>query len=158
SKIAPKDIGLTPADQGMQRICKKYLERHEWELDRYRPFAFSVYSGPPRPARAVNTHLAMPANPGGGAAERWAILAGGAPFSPTVPVTPGALSCVTVEDNTIPEAIGGRRLEFARWLARADNPVTARSMVNRIWQFHFGRGIVATPNNFGAMGSKPTHP
>ncbi|MBW3623753.1 MAG: DUF1553 domain-containing protein [Armatimonadetes bacterium] len=52
----------------------------------------------------------------------------------------------------------GRRLHLARWLADPRNPQTARVMVNRIWQHHFGEGIVRTPNDFGAMGEKPTHP
>ena len=52
----------------------------------------------------------------------------------------------------------GRRLALADWIASSDNPLTARVMVNRIWQHHFGRGIVGTPNNFGRMGEQPTHP
>ena len=52
----------------------------------------------------------------------------------------------------------GRRLAFAEWVASPDNPLTARVMANRIWQHHFGRGIVGTPNNFGTMGERPTHP
>ncbi|MBI2925093.1 MAG: DUF1553 domain-containing protein [Verrucomicrobia bacterium] len=57
----------------------------------------------------------------------------------------------------IPEGASGR-LEFAQWLTRPDNPLTARVMVNRIWQHHFGQGIVATPSNFGLRGEAPTHP
>jgi mono/diheme cytochrome c family protein len=49
----------------------------------------------------------------------------------------------------------GRRLALANWIAGADNPLTARVMVNRIWQHDFGRGIVATPNDFGHMGERP---
>ncbi|MDC0175441.1 DUF1553 domain-containing protein, partial [Planctomycetaceae bacterium] len=54
--------------------------------------------------------------------------------------------------------LDGRRLALARWIANDNNPLAARSIVNRIWQHHFGRGLVHTANNFGARGSKPTHP
>lgn len=53
---------------------------------------------------------------------------------------------------------GSGRLELAEAIASKENPLTARVMVNRIWQFHFGRGLVGSASNFGALGEKPTHP
>lgn len=50
------------------------------------------------------------------------------------------------------------RMELARWLASPEHPLTARVIVNRVWTWHFGRGIVATPDNFGLLGEAPTHP
>jgi hypothetical protein len=57
-----------------------------------------------------------------------------------------------------PTCAGSGRLELARWIAGRDNPLTARVMANRIWQHHFGEGIVRTPSNFGRRGERPTHP
>ncbi len=56
------------------------------------------------------------------------------------------------------EPTSGKRRALAEWLTAHDNPVTPRVMANRLWQFHFGRGIVPTPNDFGKLGEPPTHP
>jgi hypothetical protein len=93
------------------------------------------------------------------------ILGGGSLEAPQHPVEPGVLSGtglavdITASDPwRLPDGLQGRRLALARWIANDRNPLTARSIVNRIWQHHFGQGIVRTANNFGAKGSKPTHP
>ena len=74
----------------------------------------------------------------------------------------GALSCVPALESPFrlddPRNEGERRAALAKWISSPENPLTWRSIVNRIWQYHFGRGIVDTPSDFGRMGSKPTHP
>jgi mono/diheme cytochrome c family protein len=78
-------------------------------------------------------------------------------------VSPGVLSVATDGEWNFPAPPASatssfRRAGFAEWMTNADNPLTARVMVNRIWQNHFGEGIVRTPSNFGKMGERPTHP
>src|SRR5439155_13114309 len=84
-------------------------------------------------------HLAPPVGPG-----TLAELATPRPFAWAPPVNDAKTS--------------GRRLAFARWLTQPDHPLTARVQVNRVWLHHFGRGIVATPENFGRTGAPPSHP
>ncbi|WP_294384020.1 PSD1 and planctomycete cytochrome C domain-containing protein [Prosthecobacter sp.] len=153
----PKLVGFTPEDFGNERVARKGLERLKWELDRYEPFAFSVYDGRTPQMVSVNQPMRMPKDRmTEGELEQTAILGGGDPFSPTKPVKPGVLSIL----NTIefPDAIEGRRTMLANWIASADNPLTTRTIVNRLWLWHFGQAIAGNPNNFGSTGKKPTHP
>jgi hypothetical protein len=82
------------------------------------------------------------------------------------PIEPGVIEvlrgssadCLTLPDPSSFPASTGRRAALAAWLGDARNPLSARVYVNRIWQQHFGRGIVETANDFGTMGAQPTHP
>jgi hypothetical protein len=71
---------------------------------------------------------------------------------------PKRFPLVLVGNRQPPIAQGSGRRELADWLADAGNPLPARVMVNRIWQWHFGEGIVRTPSNFGKVGERPSHP
>lgn len=82
----------------------------------------------------------------------------GEPLAQREQVEPGtvaALGKLAISEAT-PEQ--QRRLALAEWMASKDNPLTARVIVNRLWQFHFGKGLVATPSDFGRAGVPPTHP
>ncbi|MSU61660.1 MAG: DUF1553 domain-containing protein [Pedosphaera sp.] len=92
-----------------------------------------------------------------GKAADVAIQRRGEPADPG-PVVPRCVPEVLAGQNSLhiaPNASG--RLEFARWLTRPDNPLTARVMANRIWQHHFSQGLVTTPNNLGLRGNVPVH-
>lgn len=95
--------------------------------------------------------------------EQTQVLIRGNPGAPGDAVEPGfplVLTSAAPEIRERPAADGtsGKRRALAEWLTSSENPLTSRVMVNRIWQFHFGRGIVPTPNDFGKLGEPPTHP
>ena len=90
------------------------------------------------------------------------LLERGSVDAPLHPVEPGAVTSIEalparfeLEEGQ-PE--GARRAALADWIVDKRNPLTWRSIVNRVWRHHFGRGLVDTPNDFGRMGEKPTHP
>jgi mono/diheme cytochrome c family protein len=157
-QVPPRHLGFTPQDFGLERIAAKGLERLAWEFDRYEPVAFSVYDGPTPDVKAVLAPPRLPQDPTAGTLEQVAILAGGDAFTPTQPVAPSVLSVVAGEAPPLPRTMTGRRLALADWIASPRNPLTARVLVNRVWQWHFGQALAGNPNNFGATGKKPTHP
>jgi hypothetical protein len=90
------------------------------------------------------------------------VLMRGSVDNPGAFASPGALSLVEglkpVFDSGLVAPEGERRADLARWITSRDNMLAWRSIVNRVWHYHFGTGIVDTPNDFGRMGSLPTHP
>ncbi len=167
-KLPPRNIGLTAAEIGIVKVGQKNVARTNFEMKKFEPYAMSVYTGPtPKQAQRSGTMMAMPkpASEDRGY-ESAHILTGGDPFSRGEKVTPGVFSALPGSNdaieatpwNTIPQSPDGRRLAFARWLANPQNALVPRSIVNRIWSYHFSRGIAGNPNNFGAMAKKPTHP
>jgi mono/diheme cytochrome c family protein len=90
------------------------------------------------------------------------LLARGQVTSPGREVGPGALSMLSFQPARFVLPIdapeGERRAVLARWITDPNNPLTWRSIVNRVWQYHFGAGLVTTPNDFGLNGAKPSHP
>lgn len=91
------------------------------------------------------------------------VLMRGSPHAPGDEVTPGFPSVLSPPEVTMPSVpdgatTSGRRMVLADWMTSPDNPLTARVMVNRIWQYHFGRGIVRSSSDFGFQGTPPTHP
>jgi len=127
--------------------AKDEAQRLNELVARYKPMAYAVEDLVPPDVPAIpETHL----------------LKGGELDSKGAVVEPGFLEAVEgkAEPAKIPFRGGssGRRTALAEWIASKDNPLTARVMVNRIWQHHFGQGLVRTPSNFGKNGERPTHP
>src|SRR5262249_31349312 len=91
------------------------------------------------------------------------VLLRGSPHSPGAQVEPAFPAVLGVPAPKLPAPekdakTSGRRTVLANWVASKDNPLPARVLVNRLWQHHFGRGIVATTNDFGKFGTGATHP
>ncbi len=160
----PRHVGLDYVDEGRLKV----REQDDWiwnrRLERYEPMVQSVYNGPdPQFLNARKLRMPKNMNPDWRPDSR--ILMGGALEAPGESVSPGVLSATAVpvsldgkDPFVIDDGLEGRRLSLARWIADPKNPLTARSIVNRVWGYHFGRALAANPNNFGAKGAKPSHP
>ncbi len=104
---------------------------------------------------------AMGATDAGSSAPVTRVLYQGVFRDPRDEVAPGFPSVLypgPAEIHAPTESTTGRRLALANWITSSSNPWTARVIVNRVWQQHFGTGLVATPNDFGMTGTRPTHP
>ncbi len=121
-----------------EEICELRERTPSWDL------AYILHEPPTKPSPAFLLIRGKAANPG-----------------PEVPPALPAVfshSAPPFPDWAESNRTSLRRLALARWIAGPDNPLTARVIVNRVWQFHFGEGIVRTPSDFGLMGEPPTHP
>ena len=96
------------------------------------------------------------------AAGPFHVFLGGDPQKPGPPAVPASLSVLQESSRayrlTDDQPESQRRLALANWITADDNPLTARVLANRVWHYHFGTGLVASPSDFGAMGQPPTHP
>jgi hypothetical protein len=146
--ISPDRVvaAMTPADRARHRSLRARLK----QFDGFKPTPLPV---------------AMGLEDMAGKPPRTFLLERGERGSPAEEVQPG-FPVIFLPGNQ-PAAVRlalprrgttGRRSALAKWLVRPENPLTARVMVNRLWQHHFGRGIVATPSDFGLRGERPTHP
>ncbi|MEP7364896.1 MAG: DUF1553 domain-containing protein [Acidobacteriota bacterium] len=126
---------LTPADTAKRTVLRKKLHALEREEPEEPAHAYAVKNAPMAPVSFV-------LKVGDYKMKQQAVL-------------PGFLR--VLNDDAPPVEPEGRRAALAKWLATAENPLTARVMVNRIWQARMGVGIVATPNDFGVLGQRPTN-
>ena len=134
------------------------------EIDQFNKLKMAVgeFKGPAR-FKAVAYAVSNPTNKEPFAETR--VLKGGSVTSPKQTVTPAFLSAIKPwtaecfgEQAKLKSAATGRRKVLAEWIASSKNPLTARVQVNRLWQQHFGAGIVATANDFGVNGAGASHP
>ena len=143
------------------KLFQKHMQLYQESLDRYEPKAFAVSSGPIDGAGDGGSSLKYPKRAEYKPAKVH-ILPGGNIQAPAEPVTPGLLSALEKYGKyplpPVPETVAGRRTVLADWIANPKNPLTARVMVNRIWQGHFGAAIAPDTNNFGKSGRKPANP
>lgn len=146
------DPALSPAQRtSWENACRDVVVA-QLRLERLAPAAMSLRHtfGPPYEPGAPTTH----------------VLLRGDFTRPGPVVQPGFPTAIVGHDRPAVIPLDpfrrwptrGWRKALAEWIASPENPLTSRVIVNRIWQHHFGRGIVATPNDFGALGSPPSHP
>ncbi len=142
--VAKIDPFFNDAQRRQYAALKQEIKTLDEQLNIPRDLALSVNHCDPNPPQ---TH----------------VLIRGSAHAQGDPVEPGFPQVLGFDDPKIPPAAAearssGRRRVLADWLASSQNPLTARVMVNRLWQHHFGRGIVRSSNDFGKLGEKPTHP
>lgn len=147
-------------DRVLEQKLREHLSEEQWQtyqglrsdLDRVEKEAAAL------PPRETVMGLGRCQTP-----EQTFVLFRGSPHSPADPVEPDFPTLFAVEAPSpsqfqATERLAGRRRVLAEWITSPDNMLSSRVIANRIWQFHFGRGLVRSANNFGQLGTPPTHP
>ncbi|MCX6378879.1 MAG: PSD1 and planctomycete cytochrome C domain-containing protein [Armatimonadetes bacterium] len=144
TQIVQKRVGKILTQESFDRY--KTLREARKKMEQFQPPALDTALCVSEEGRPRTIHILMRGNPHAEGDE----------------VQPGFPSVLNFPEPTLPSApypdTSGRRTVLANWIASPKNPMTARVVVNRVWQYHFGRGIVRTPSNFGFQGNRPTHP
>jgi len=167
----PRHVGLSQTEQGQLKVREQDERIWTRRLERFEPLAQSVYNADISQVKYLFAKkLRLQNKIDTSVLPESKIFMGGALEAAGDTVKPGVLSPVSLRVEPVPKEktpdnpylvtpeLSGRRLEVARWIANPNNPLTTRSIVNRIWQHHFVNPIAGNPNNFGAKGKKPTHP
>ncbi len=175
---AQVDAAMTEADIALREALRATIEEVEAQRPEQPPMIEIVTDGDYRytPDRAGDNVLGCPEcrikmeepgsfihqGPGSYEVPPANFLIRGDPFSLGPELEPDFLTVAKYGDppTALPRANGrtsGRRLALAKWITSPDNPLTARVWVNRVWHHHFGRGIVASLDNFGVVGDRPSH-
>jgi hypothetical protein len=147
--LADKDSPLlTVGDRKRHKDATEQVQKLTLDLARYQPIAYSVNEVAPPAVMDI---------------EPTFVLAGGERSAKGASVEPGFLERIVGKSEAAKIGYAGRyrsgrRQALAEWIASPANPLTARVMVNRIWQHHFGEGLVRTPSDFGMNGDRPSHP
>ena len=162
----PRNVGMDYVAEGQLKVREQDDWIWERNLERFEPMVQSVYDGAPgKKAWNAARKLRMPEIVDVSWKPESFIYSGGSLAAPGEQVQPGVLSALKLpaegpetDPYLLPEKVDERRLGLANWITHPGNALTTRSIVNRVWQHHFGKPIAGNPNNFGAKGAKPTHP
>jgi hypothetical protein len=146
--VTPQAVvdAMTPEDRQRHGEYRKELSKFDDRRPSLLPVAMGLRDGVGEPAKTFVLER-------GELGQRGELVEPGFPgiLSPDQQAHPARVAQVQSKSS-------GRRSALARWIADKNNPLTARVLVNRIWQHHFGRGLVGTPSDFGVRGERPTHP